>query len=52
MRYSPEALLNQAALDASSVAGFLHENYTEFFGAAAADDAAAAAGYLSDAGAR
>ena len=49
MRYDPEALVARAGLDAGAVVGFLFENYPSFFGDAATDDLAAAAGYFSDA---
>ena len=50
MRYDPEAVLQQASLDAASVVGFLSENYPQFIADAAVDDLAAVAAYLSDAG--
>ena len=50
MRYDPEAVLQQASLDAASVAGFLSENYPQFVADGATDDLAAVAAYLSDAG--
>jgi len=50
MRYNPEAILQQSALDAPTATAFLAENYTSFIADRAVDDVAAAAGYLSDAG--
>lgn len=50
MRYDPEAILQQSALDAPTVAAFLAENYPTFISDGAMDDLAAAARYLSDAG--
>jgi hypothetical protein len=50
MRYDPESILQQSALDAATVTAFLAENYTSFVSDGAVADLAAVAAYLSDAG--
>ncbi len=50
MKYDPEGLLTQSALEPAGAAAFLHENYLQFVDEEAIDDVAAAAAYLSDAG--
>lgn len=49
-KYRAEDIVQQSALDAGSVAAFLHENYPNFVELGAAEDVAASAAYLSDAG--
>ncbi|KAI8470106.1 MAG: hypothetical protein J3K34DRAFT_266674 [Monoraphidium minutum] len=49
MRYDPEAVLQQSALNAATVAASLGESYPSFTADGAVADVAAAAAYLSDA---